>query len=193
MPGGIALLSLTLVLVWVMLVNAMPWPLYPQRKDPGPIVEEAGWAPVPVWTGAEILAPPPRFSPQTVQSIASHYTDWAVWPSKWQETSLRLFESCEGYSIVSKVKIWIAEQTVGACTSNHSVPAVNIALNQDAWSLKSEVTIRTLNLDTCLLICLWENKMRVYRVCSLLLILQSSDWLAAFHLELSQAILFIAV
>ena len=29
--------------------------------------------------------------------------------------------------------------------------------------------------------------------CSLLLILQSFDWLAAFHLELLQAILFIAV
>jgi hypothetical protein len=26
-------------------------------KDPLPVVEEAGWAPVPVWTGAENLAP----------------------------------------------------------------------------------------------------------------------------------------
>ena len=29
----------------------IPW------KDPVPIVQEAGWAPGPVWTGAEILAP----------------------------------------------------------------------------------------------------------------------------------------
>jgi len=26
-------------------------------KDPAPIVQEAGWAPGPVWTGAENLAP----------------------------------------------------------------------------------------------------------------------------------------
>ena len=29
----------------------------PQVKDPVPIVWEAGWAPGPVWTGAENLAP----------------------------------------------------------------------------------------------------------------------------------------
>ena len=35
---------------WV--VNATPRPIYP-RKDPVPIVYEAGWAPGPVWTGEE--------------------------------------------------------------------------------------------------------------------------------------------
>ena len=30
-------------------------------KDPVPIVQEAGWAPGPVWTGAENLAPPGYF------------------------------------------------------------------------------------------------------------------------------------
>ena len=33
-----------------------PTALYP-GKDPLPIVQEAGWAPGPVWTGAENLAP----------------------------------------------------------------------------------------------------------------------------------------
>ena len=33
-----------------------PAALYP-RKDPVRIVQEAGWAPGPVWTGAENLAP----------------------------------------------------------------------------------------------------------------------------------------
>jgi hypothetical protein len=33
-----------------------PARLYP-RKDPVPIVQEAGWAPGPFWTGAENLAP----------------------------------------------------------------------------------------------------------------------------------------
>ena len=35
----------------------MPRPLFTTGKDPVPIVQEAGWAPGPVWTGAENLAP----------------------------------------------------------------------------------------------------------------------------------------
>jgi len=50
-----------------------PAALYP-RKDPVPIVQEAGWAPGPVWTGEENLAPP-GFHPRTVQPVASRYTD----------------------------------------------------------------------------------------------------------------------
>jgi len=50
-------------------------------KDPVPIVQEAGWAPGPVWTGAENLAPPPRFDPRTVQLVASRYTDYAIRPT----------------------------------------------------------------------------------------------------------------
>ena len=54
--------------------------LYP-RKDPVPIVQEAGWAPGPVWTGVENLAPPSGFDPRTVQPVASCYTDYAAWPT----------------------------------------------------------------------------------------------------------------
>ena len=35
----------------------MPWPIFSPGKDPVPIVQEAGWAPGPVWTGAENLVP----------------------------------------------------------------------------------------------------------------------------------------
>jgi hypothetical protein len=38
-------------------VSIMPWPLFTPGKDPVPIVQEAGWALGPVWTGAENLAP----------------------------------------------------------------------------------------------------------------------------------------
>ena len=38
-------------------VSVTPWPLFTPGKDPVPIVQEAGWAPGPVWTGAENLAP----------------------------------------------------------------------------------------------------------------------------------------
>jgi hypothetical protein len=46
-------------------------------KDPVPIVQEAGWAPKPVWIGAENLAPL-GFDPRTFQPIASRYTDYAI-------------------------------------------------------------------------------------------------------------------
>jgi hypothetical protein len=39
---------------WV--VSATPRPLSTPGKDPVPIVQEAGWAPGPVWSGAENLA-----------------------------------------------------------------------------------------------------------------------------------------
>jgi len=35
----------------------MPWLLFTPGKDPVPIVQEAGWAPGLVWTGAENLSP----------------------------------------------------------------------------------------------------------------------------------------
>ena len=40
---------------WV--VNATPQPLYPRERNQVPIVQEAGWAPGPVWTGAQNLDP----------------------------------------------------------------------------------------------------------------------------------------
>jgi hypothetical protein len=50
-----------------------PAAFYP-GKDPVTIVQEVRWAPGPVFTGAEDLAPL-GFDPQTVQSVASRYTD----------------------------------------------------------------------------------------------------------------------
>ena len=38
-------------------VSVTPLPLFTPGKDPVPIVQEDGWAPGPVWTGAENLAP----------------------------------------------------------------------------------------------------------------------------------------
>jgi hypothetical protein len=53
-----------------------PTAFYP-GKDTVPIVQEAGWAPGAVWTGAKI-SPPPGFDPRTVQLVASRYTDWDI-------------------------------------------------------------------------------------------------------------------
>ena len=49
-------------------------------KDPVPIVQEAGWAPGPVWIGAENLAPP-GLDPWNVQPVGSRYADYATRPT----------------------------------------------------------------------------------------------------------------
>ena len=55
-------------------------PLFTPGKDPVPIVQEAGLAPGPVWTGTEYLAPP-GFDARTVQAVASRYSDYATRPT----------------------------------------------------------------------------------------------------------------
>ena len=66
-------------------------------KGPVPIVQEAGWAPRPVRTGAENLAPDPR----TVQPIASCYTDWAI-PAAWDtERHHKIREDMRNNSVLS--------------------------------------------------------------------------------------------
>jgi hypothetical protein len=51
---------------WGPVVNATPQSLYPSGKGPVPIVQEDGWDPGPVWTGAENLAPTEIRSPDLV-------------------------------------------------------------------------------------------------------------------------------
>ena len=53
---------------------ARPGPHFTLGKDPVPIVQEAGWAPGPVWTGAKNLVPTGIRS-RTVQPVVSRYTD----------------------------------------------------------------------------------------------------------------------
>jgi len=63
------------------------------RKDPVSIVQEAGWASGPAWTGAENLAPP-GFDPQTVQPVGSRYTDYATRPTNVDICRCLLFWRC---------------------------------------------------------------------------------------------------
>ena len=60
---------------------ARPGRNLPPGKDTEHIVQKAGWAPGPVWTG-EKSRPPPGFDPRTVQpvDVVSRYTDWATRP-----------------------------------------------------------------------------------------------------------------
>jgi hypothetical protein len=66
---GIALLFHDLGTRRWLVVSSTPRPHFTPGKDPIPIVQEARWAPGPVWTGAENLAPT-SFDPQIVQPVA---------------------------------------------------------------------------------------------------------------------------
>jgi hypothetical protein len=48
--GGISLLIQNLGARWGWVIDAMPWLFYPQNRAQVLIVQEAGWAPGPVWT-----------------------------------------------------------------------------------------------------------------------------------------------
>ena len=63
---------------WV--VSSTPRPHFTPGKHPVPILQEAGWAPGPVWTGGK--SRPHRIRSRTVQPVVSPYTDWATWPTK---------------------------------------------------------------------------------------------------------------
>jgi hypothetical protein len=54
-------------------VSGKARPLFTPRKDPIPIVQEAGWAPGPVWTGAENLVPTGIRSPDRPARSQSLY------------------------------------------------------------------------------------------------------------------------
>ena len=70
-----------------------PRQLFTPGKDPVPIAQEAEWAPGPVWTGAESVAPT-GFDPRTVQPVANRYIDYATRPTKelrWKVKPIRNF------------------------------------------------------------------------------------------------------
>jgi hypothetical protein len=75
--GGIAQLFLNLGNRSGCVVSITPRLPFTPGKEPEPIVQEAGWAPEPVWIGAENLAPP-GFDPRTFQPVASRYTAYAI-------------------------------------------------------------------------------------------------------------------
>ena len=101
---------MTSALRWGWVVSATPRPLYP-RETPLPIIQEAGWAPGPVWTDVE-NSPPPRFDPRTVQPVASRYTDWAI-------TALLYFKSAILYFVPFSISFVVILFTsgFGLCTT----------------------------------------------------------------------------
>ena len=84
-------------------VSVTPRPLFTPAKDPVPILQEAGWAPGPVWTGAENLAPPPGLDLRTIQPLASRYTDYATRPVSFCKNLIKTEEGIEGSVITVNI------------------------------------------------------------------------------------------
>jgi hypothetical protein len=59
-------------------VAVTPRTLYPLQRDPIPTVEEAGWAPGPVWTVTENLSPP-GFETRTTRDVTSRHRQTSWW------------------------------------------------------------------------------------------------------------------
>jgi hypothetical protein len=70
-------LSLTSALDGGQWLTSRPGRFTPVR-NPVPIIQDVGWAPGPVSTGAKNLASQPGFDPRSVQPVASRYTDYAT-------------------------------------------------------------------------------------------------------------------
>ena len=94
-----------------------PAALYP-GKDQVPIVQEAGWAPEPVCTGVENLAPL-GFDPQTVQPVASRYTNWATWPMWYVLYSIKVLCLTAYFVCISTQS---KSQLTYPCSACHDVP-----------------------------------------------------------------------
>jgi hypothetical protein len=62
---------------WWWVVNAMPWSLYPSGKHLYPLYRRLGR---PQSRSGQVrkISPPPGFDPQTVQPVASRFTDCAI-------------------------------------------------------------------------------------------------------------------
>jgi hypothetical protein len=71
--------------LWEWVVNATPQPLHAWERDPVPILQEAGWAPGPVWMVAEIHAPTRIPSPDRPAHRESLYR--LHYPGKWRKLS----------------------------------------------------------------------------------------------------------
>jgi len=74
-------------------VSVTPPPLFTPGKDPVPIAQEAGWAPGPVWTGVENLAPtgiPSPDRPARNQSLYRLRYPAHEWYSKYAHLRKRI-------------------------------------------------------------------------------------------------------
>ena len=114
-----------------------PAALYP-REDPVPIVHEAGWAPGPVWTGAENLAPTGIRSPHRPARSQSLYRLCYPAPS-WIHLvpNLRMHGNCLHSSICLHDVVFIrAGTTLPLHISNECERNIWTGISDNVWKQK---------------------------------------------------------
>ena len=82
-------------------VSVTPRPLFTPGKDPAPIVQEAGWAPGPVWTGAENLSPTGIQSPYcpACSQLLYRLCSWTIHNSNLQDATWNMLQHKIRYTL----------------------------------------------------------------------------------------------
>jgi hypothetical protein len=139
-------------------VNATPRPVYPRERDPVPIVYQAGWAPVPVWTKAENLTPTGiRFpdAPARTESLYRLRCPGPRFRSRWKDNAEPDLEET-GYISVDHINsakprvcwrpLWTRQRTVGFHERRTSWPQASEAT--DASRAPQTQPLQTVLLQT---------------------------------------------
>jgi len=114
-------------------VSVTPWSRFTPGRDPVPSVQEAGWAPEPVWKGAKNLAPTGIRS-RTIQPVASRYTDYATRPTQYRKRCL--YNDAVNISVLYFITqhIYVSSMIVNKCTSfflRHSINGLDFRVYID--------------------------------------------------------------
>jgi hypothetical protein len=121
-------------------VSVTPQPLFTLRKDPVPILQEAGWAPRPVWTGAENLTPTGIQSPDHPARGQLLYRQsylYCVWGSKIDSILIR----CQTSYLVSRS--WRSFEGSGLGSSDNSLFTGNFKWHITIFSWSPQFCVYT--------------------------------------------------
>jgi len=93
---------------WV--VSSTPRPHFTSEKDPVPILQEAGWAPGPVWTGGKSC--PHQGSIPDRPALVSRHTDRATRPTVLLGTNIYVafdtWRNIQNFNYLKKIKILLS-------------------------------------------------------------------------------------
>ena len=144
-------------------------PQFTPGKDRVPVLQEAGWAPGPVWTGAKNIVPTGIRS-RTVQPVVSHYKDWAtrstkmtvLWliPTHWLETSIRLLDDFATF-VVRVFSLYLLQENWK--TSVHTKPNkchLKHARFDSLWVQINDILIHSVLSETVKRM-LWRSSLKI--------------------------------
>jgi len=121
-------------------VSVTPRPLFTPGKDPVPIVQEAGWAPGPVWTGAENLAPTGIRSPDRPARSQSLYR--LRYPALLNRESVKKYFNSQLYRLALKVTQYSLHYDPAhsdSITGSYIYIYIYIYIYWDTWEYSEEL------------------------------------------------------